>query len=105
MSSWFTGIVFSLCIYTAHSNAAFIYVKQNKFQVYRTTGKAQEMSKLEEKYVASATKQPFKPIINEKFKARAVAMTKSILCGSMVFHCILGTNGMDNPPEKIYKEI
>uniref|UniRef100_A0A2P2M6R4 Appr-1-p processing enzyme family protein n=1 Tax=Rhizophora mucronata TaxID=61149 RepID=A0A2P2M6R4_RHIMU len=38
------------------------------------------------------------PNINEKLKARPIAMAQSILCSGMIFHCILGTNCMDNSP-------
>jgi hypothetical protein len=45
--------------------------------------------------------QPLKPILNEKLKARAIAVTQSVLCSSMIFHCILRTNSMDNSPSII----
>ena len=64
------------------------------------------MNKFKKYIIASAIYQPLKTIFNEKFKARSIAMTQSILCSSMILYCILGTNGMDDSPNNmIHKTI
>lgn len=35
MSSWFSGIVFGFCVYTAHSDAVMLYANQNQILEFR----------------------------------------------------------------------
>lgn len=83
-----------------------IYIQEEINSIfYKNKGQAQQKDKIcERNSVASAIKPPLKTIFNEKLEARPIAVTQSILCSSMIFHCIFRSNCVYNSPEKMLEK-
>ena len=101
MCSWFSWIIFGFCVYTAHSNAAIDFQKE-QVKLFHILEQWHN-EELKASKDIRLLNPPVESIINEQFKARSITMTECILCSGMIFYSIFGTNSMYDPPEKYKK--
>lgn len=98
MCSSFPWIVLCLCVYTIQTDAAWL-CHSCKIKTSWVLPEQRTTNQTTLQFSKTYLQQPLKSAFNKKFEARPVAMTQSILCGSMILYSIFWTHSMNHPPE------